>query len=91
MIPLTLELTGGEKVTVEARPFAIELWERETKQKMFGMAEGFGLGDMMRIAYHELKLSGRDMPKYDEWAKGIVSIMEDEDPKDPEEAAPPAS
>jgi hypothetical protein len=89
MIPLHLELTGGEKVTVEARPFAIELWERDTKQKMFGMAEGFGMGDMMRIAYHELKLQGQTLPKYDEWASTVASIMEDEDPKDLKGQEPP--
>jgi len=91
MIPLHLELAGGDKVTVEARPFAIELWERETKQKMFGMSDGFGMGDMMRIAYHELKLSGQTLPKYDEWAATVASIMEDEDPKDQQVPEPPGS
>jgi hypothetical protein len=90
MIPLHLELSTGEKVTVEARPFAIELWERETKQKMFGMSDGFGMGDMMRIAYHELKLSGQTLPKYDDWAATVATIMEDEDPKDQEGQEPPA-
>jgi hypothetical protein len=90
MIPLHLELSTGEKVTVEARPFAIELWERETKQKMFGMSDGFGMGDMMRIAYHELKLSGQTLPKYDDWAATVATIMEDEDPKDQEGQEQPA-
>jgi hypothetical protein len=90
MIPLHLELAGGDKVTVEARPFAIELWERETKQKMFGMSDGFGMGDMMRIAYHELKLSGQTLPKYDDWAATVASIMEDNDPKDQEGQEQPA-
>jgi len=90
MIPLNLTLSNGEKLNVEARPFAIELWDRETKQKMFGMNDGFGLGDMMRIAYHELKLSGQTVPKYDEWAATVASIMEDNDPKDQEGQEPPA-
>jgi hypothetical protein len=90
MIPLHLELSTGEKVTVEARPFAIELWERETKQKMFGMSDGFGMGDMMRIAYHELKLSGQTLPKYDDWAATVATIMEDNDPKDQEGQEQPA-
>jgi hypothetical protein len=90
MIPLHLELSTGEKVTVEARPFAIELWERETKQKMFGMSDGFGMGDMMRIAYHELKLSGQTLPKYDDWAATVATIMEDEDPKGQEGQEQPA-
>jgi hypothetical protein len=90
MIPLHLELTGGQKIVVEARPFAIELWERDTKQKMFGMAEGFGMGDMMRIAYHELKLSGETLPKYDEWAATVTTIMEDDDPKELKDQEPPA-
>lgn len=90
MIPLTIGFADGTKHTVEARPFAVELWERDTKQKMFGMADGFGLGDMMRIAYHELKLSGQDVGKYDDWAKTVDSIMEDDDPKEDEPAEQPA-
>ena len=90
MIPFTVQLAGGETRTVDARPFAIELWERETKQKMFGMADGFGMSDMLRIAYHELKLSGTDLPKYDDWASTVVSIMEDEDPKEDAGPASPA-
>jgi hypothetical protein len=90
MIPFDLTMAGGERVHLEARPFAIELWERETKQKMFGMADGFGLGDMMRIAYHELKLSGQTLPKYDEWAATVSNIAEADDPKEPAAPAPPA-
>ena len=87
MIPLHIKYADGTAVDIDARPFAIELWERETKQKMFGLAEGAGLGDLMRIAYHELKLSGSTLPKYDDWAASIASIIEDDSPK---EAAPPA-
>jgi hypothetical protein len=87
MIPLHVRYQDGTEVDLDARPFAIELWERETKQKMFGLAEGAGMGDLMRIAYHELKLSGETLGKYDEWASKVVSILEVEDPK---EAAPPA-
>jgi len=90
MIPLHLELTDGTVLDIEARPFAIELWERDTKQKMFGMTDGFGLGDMLRIAYHELKLSGQTLPKYDEWAATVATIMEEDDPKDPSAQEPPA-
>lgn len=89
MIPLNIEFADGRKQTVEARPFAIELWERETKQKMFGMADGFGMGDIMRLAYHELKLSGETLPKYDEWAGSVASIMEDDDPKEGQAPPPP--
>jgi len=81
MIPLHLTYADGTKVDLDARPFAIELWERETKQKLFGLAEGAGLGDLMRIAYHELKLSGSDLGKYDDWAATVSSILETEDPK----------
>jgi len=90
MIPFNIELADGSKRLVDARPFAVELWERETKQKMFGMADGFGMGDMMRIAYHELKLSGQDVGKYDDWAATVVSIIEDEDPKEDAGPASPA-
>ena len=89
MIPVHIEFADGTKLDVDARPFAIELWERDTKQKMFGMSDGFGMGDLMRIAYHELKLSGQTVPKYDDWAGSVASIMEDEDPKEEAEAAPP--
>jgi len=82
MIPLHLTFSDGQTVDLDARPFAIELWERETKQKLFGLAEGAGLGDLMRIAYHELKLSGQTLPKYDDWAQTISSIIEEADPKD---------
>jgi hypothetical protein len=87
MIPLHLRYADGTEVNLDARPFAIELWERETKQKMYGLAEGAGMGDLMKIAYHELKLSGDTVPKYDEWAATVASILEEPDPK---EAAPPA-
>jgi len=90
MIPFNIELTDGTSRTIDARPFAIELWERETKQKMFGMGDGFGMGDMMRIAYHELKLSGSDLPKYDDWAATVASIIEEEDPKEDAGPASPA-
>jgi hypothetical protein len=81
MIPLHLTFADGSKVEVDARPFAIELWERDTKQKMFGLAEGAGMGDLMRIAYHELKLSGETLPKYDDWAATVVGIVEESNPK----------
>ena len=82
MIPLHVAYADGSSVDLDARPFAIELWERETKQKMFGLAEGAGMGDLMRIAYHELKLSGETLPKYDEWAATVASIAEESDPKE---------
>ena len=82
MIQITLTLEDGEKVDVDARPFAIELWERATKQKLFGLAEGAGMGDLMRIAYEELKLSGHDVGNYDKWAATVRSVVEVDDPKD---------
>lgn len=82
MIPLHVEYVDGTTVEVDARPFAIELWERETKQKMFGLADGAGMGDLMKIAYHELKLSGTKLPAYDSWAATVASIVEEPDPKD---------
>jgi hypothetical protein len=85
MIPLHVSYADGTSADLDARPFAIELWERETKQKMFGLADGAGMGDLMRIAYHELKLSGVQLAKYDEWAATVVSILETDDPK----VAPP--
>jgi hypothetical protein len=91
MIPLNITLGDGTDLTVDARPFAIELWERETKQKMFGMADGFGMSDLLRIAYHELKLSGETVGKYDEWAASVSSIMEEPDPKDDQPQARPGS
>jgi hypothetical protein len=81
MIPLHLAYADGTTADLDARPFAIELWERETKQKLFGLAEGAGLGDLMRIAYHELKLSGEQLGKYDDWATTVLSILETDDPK----------
>jgi len=82
MIQLHLTYDDGTKVDVDARPFAIELWERATKQKLFGLAEGAGMGDLMRIAYEELKLSGETLPKYDDWAGKVRNILEVDDPKD---------
>ena len=82
MIALTLTYEDGSKVDVDARPFAIELWERATKQKLFNLAEGAGMSDMLRIAYEELKLSGEQPGKYDEWAATVRSVIEVEDPKD---------
>jgi hypothetical protein len=82
MIQLTLTYEDGTKTDVDARPFAIELWERHSKQKLFSLAEGAGMGDLMRIAYEELKLSGETVPKYDEWAAKVTNIVEVDDPKD---------
>jgi len=90
MIPFNVEFADGTRQTVDARPFAIELWERETKQKMFALADGAGLGDFLRIVYYELKLSGAEVGKYDDWAATVVSIIEDEDPKAPAGQASPA-
>jgi len=81
VIQLHVTLQDGTELDVDARPFAIELWERATKQKMFGLADGAGMGDLMRIAYEELKLSGETLPKYDDWAGTIRAISEVEDPK----------
>jgi hypothetical protein len=83
MIPLRIKYADGTDVNLDARPFAIELWERETKQKMFGLADGAGIGDLMRIAYHELKLAGNTLGKYDDWAATVTTIAEVEDPKAP--------
>jgi len=82
MIQLTITYADRTKVDVDARPFAIELWERHSKQKLFSLADGAGMGDLMRIAYEEIKLSGEDLPKYDEWAAKVINIVEVDDPKD---------
>lgn len=84
MIALTITYQDGETVEVNARPFAIELWERATKQKLFNLADGAGMSDMLRIAYEELKLSGEQVGKYDDWAAKIKTVLEVDDPKDPE-------
>jgi len=83
VIQLNLTYADGTKVDVDARPFAIELWERATKQKLFGLADGAGMGDLMRIAYEELKLGGETLGKYDDWAGTVTSILEVDDPKAP--------
>ena len=88
MIPLRVEYADGTVFDIVARPFAIELWERETKQKLFGLGEA-GMGDLMRIAYHELKLSGETLGKYDDWAVNVTSLIEEPDPKDEEPDQPP--
>jgi hypothetical protein len=81
MIALTITYADGSKTEVDARPFAIELWERATKQKLFHLADGAGMSDMLRIAYEELKLTGETPGKYDEWAATVRSVIEVEDPK----------
>jgi len=91
MIPLDLTFADGSRRHLEARPFAIELWERDTKQKMFGLAGNLGMGDIMRIAYHELKLSGEDVVKYDDWAATVTNIVEVDDPKATDPQTPPGS
>jgi hypothetical protein len=83
MIPLSVQYANGGRVELDARPFAIELWERETKQKLFGLPDGAGMGDLMRIAYHELKLAGEALPKYEDWAATVTNIVEVDDPKAP--------
>jgi hypothetical protein len=82
VIQVTLTFDDGGKVDLDCRPFAIELWERATKQKLFGLEAGAGLGDLMRIAYEELKLGGTDVGKYDDWAATIRNVVEVDDPKD---------
>jgi hypothetical protein len=82
MIEVTVTFEDGSSADVSARPFAIELWERATKQKLFKMDAGVGLGDLMRIAYEELKLQGEQLAKYDEWAATIKNVVEVDDPKD---------
>jgi hypothetical protein len=81
VIQLNLEFDDGTGTVIDARPFAIELWERATNQKLFGLKTGAGLGDLMRIAYEELKLSGEKLGKYDEWAATIKNVVEVDDPK----------
>jgi hypothetical protein len=81
MIQVTITYEDGKSVDVDARPFAIELWERNTKQKLFGLSEGAGMGDLMRIAYEELKLAGKTTEKYDDWATKVRNVVEVEDPK----------
>jgi hypothetical protein len=91
VIQVTLTFEDGTVASVDARPFAIELWERNTSQKLFGLADGAGMGDLMRIAYEELKLCGKTTGKYDEWAATVRSVIEVDDPKVLEqEATPPA-
>ena len=90
MIPLRVVLADGTRRNVDARPFAIELWERETKQKLSNIPEGIGAGDLLRMAYYELKLQGEDVGKYEDWAKAVRDISEDDDPKDDELQAPPS-
>lgn len=91
MIPLGIVLEDGTRRDIDARPFAIELWERETKQKLSQIGDGVGAGDLLRMAYHELKLSGEDVGKYEDWAKTVRDIAEDDDPKADEPLAPPSS
>jgi hypothetical protein len=76
MIPLSLRYEDGTVEDMVCRPFAVELWERHTKQKAHVLADGSGVGDMLRIAYEEKRLADPHMPKYDDWAKTIVNINE---------------
>ena len=88
MIRLTVTYLDDRSEDVRARPFAIELWERASGQKLFSLAEGAGIGDLLRIAYEEKRLTNRDLGKYDEWAATVAAVSEASDPKDPE-ATPP--
>jgi hypothetical protein len=90
MIPLNVTFADGQRANLEARPFAVELWERETKQKLSALSDGVGAGDLLRMAYYELKLSGEQVGKYDEWAATVKDIIEDDDPKEDAGPASPA-
>jgi hypothetical protein len=87
VINLTVTYQDGREDLVRARPFAIELWERASGQKLFALAEGAGIGDLLRIAYEEKKLANREIGKYDDWAATVATVGEIADPK-AEEAAP---
>jgi len=84
MINLTVTYQDGREQLVRARPFAIELWERASGQKLFSLADGAGIGDLLRIAYEETKLGNRDVGKYEDWAATVANVAEAPDPKAPE-------
>jgi hypothetical protein len=88
MINLSVTYQDGREDLVKARPFAIELWERASGQKLFTLADGAGIGDLLRIAYEEKRLSNRDIGKYDEWAATVATVSEAPDPKASEAPQP---
>lgn len=74
---------GGSTEHVTVGPMAIIAWEKDTGQKISGLAStGIGLSDLADLSWRQLKLQGKAPEKFDDFLAELEDL-------DPEEAPDP--
>lgn len=70
-------------------PVDFMTWETQTKQKIGNLANGIGMGDLLRLAYASLIRQRVIALPFEEWA-ATVHAIEDRDDEDPKATTPGA-
>lgn len=74
---MTVEYHDGTTEDITPSPLAIIGWEKWSKRKMTDLssdAGGMGMGDMCRMAWEQLKLTGGTTDEFDAWAASLADI-----------------
>lgn len=80
-----LTYTDGRTEDVAVAPMALIGWERWSGRRMSDLSDkGFGLEDMCRMAYEQVRLSGGTTAEFDAWVTTVDDI-------EAQEAADPTS
>jgi hypothetical protein len=85
-IPLTVEYADGTTEDITPSPMAIIGWEKWSGRKMTDLTSdsgGIGMGDMVFMAWEQVRLSGRTTEEFDHWATSLADINPKENPEDP--------
>lgn len=87
-LPLLVHLDGvDDPVEVTAIAPDIIRWERATGRKVSDLADGVGMDDLARLAFHALTRTGQIDPpaKYDRWFDTVawVADLDPDEPTDP--------
>lgn len=92
-VPLTVEYQDGTTEDIIPSPLAIIGWEKWSHRRMTDLssdAGGMSMGDMVYMAWEQVRLSGRTSEEFDAWAASLADISPKgaaEDPTSGGEAA----
>lgn len=82
---MRVEYHDGSEVRLTVSPLAIIGWEKRTGKKMTDLGGGgVSMGDMVTMAYEQVRLSGGTDDDYEVWAASLADIDAEDMPDPPQ-------
>jgi hypothetical protein len=82
--PAAQEITEDVTTTLAT----VVAWERRNKDKFVNLQKGFGMDDMLFMAWHCLNVEKREPRSYDEWLPSVTNLeVVEASPANPTQAA----